>query len=63
MVNNKEDYENCITKNVIETYFNGNSGLTLEEAGDYYFFSSVGKHCEAGVKLHVTVTNPLKFSQ
>ncbi|BAT73006.1 hypothetical protein LR48_Vigan11g020400 [Vigna angularis] len=60
---NKEDYENCTTKNVIETYFNGNSSVTLEEAADYYFFSSVGKHCEAGVKLHVTVTNPLKSSQ
>ncbi|QCD85105.1 stellacyanin-like [Vigna unguiculata] len=60
---NKEDYEHCSTRNVLHTYFKGNSSVTLEKVGDYYFFSSVGKHCEAGMKLHVTVTNPLKSSQ
>ncbi|XP_061337844.1 mavicyanin-like [Gastrolobium bilobum] len=52
---NKEDYDNCTSKNTMYTYFKGNSTVTLEKPGDYYFFSSVGKHCEAGQKLWVNV--------
>ncbi|KAJ1405944.1 Phytocyanin domain [Sesbania bispinosa] len=52
---NKEDYECCTTKNTIHTYFDGNTAFTLDKAGEYFFYSSVGRHCEAGLKLRVTV--------
>ncbi|KAL2342697.1 hypothetical protein Fmac_003982 [Flemingia macrophylla] len=51
----KDDYDNCTTRNIIHIYFRGNSSIPLKKPGDYFFFSSVGKHCEAGQKLHVTV--------
>ncbi|KAK7318133.1 hypothetical protein RJT34_02831 [Clitoria ternatea] len=51
----KTDYDNCTTKNSIATYFMGNSYVTLDKPGDYYFLSSVGKHCEAGQKLWIHV--------
>lgn len=54
-IGSKEDYGNCSSLNVIRTHFFGNSRVTLDKPGDYFFFSSVGKHCEAGQKLWVTV--------
>ncbi|TKY60698.1 Early nodulin protein 1 [Spatholobus suberectus] len=59
---NKDDYEHCTTRNTLHTYFRGNSTVTLGRAGDYFFFSSVGKHCEAGQKLQVTVPQGSKSS-
>ncbi|CAJ1937307.1 unnamed protein product [Sphenostylis stenocarpa] len=50
----KDDYENCTNTKVIRSLVLGNSTVPLEKPGDYYFFSSVGKHCEAGQKLHIT---------
>ncbi|RDX95346.1 Early nodulin-like protein 1, partial [Mucuna pruriens] len=51
----KNGYDNCSTRNTIYTYFKGNSSVPLEKPGDYFFFSSVGKHCEAGQKLWINV--------
>ncbi|KAK7358545.1 hypothetical protein VNO77_00478 [Canavalia gladiata] len=53
---NKEDYDNCSIKNTINSYVRGNSSFTLDKPGDYFFISSVGKHCEAGEKLSITVS-------
>ncbi|KAK7369760.1 hypothetical protein VNO80_11804 [Phaseolus coccineus] len=58
----KEDYDNCATMRIKRTFIVGNSPVTLEKPGDYYFFSSVGKHCENGLKLHITVTDQPKSS-
>ncbi|KAG5030021.1 hypothetical protein JHK87_013535 [Glycine soja] len=52
----KNDYDHCTTRNILHTYFRGNSSATLEKPGDYFYFSSVGKHCDFGQKLHVTVS-------
>lgn len=35
----------------------GPTTFNLTTAGDYYFITSFGKHCEYGQKLHVTVDN------
>ncbi|KAG5135496.1 hypothetical protein JHK82_020227 [Glycine max] len=41
---------------VLQISSRGNSSSTLEKPGDYFYFSSVGKHCEFGQKLHVIVS-------
>ncbi|WJX54036.1 hypothetical protein P8452_39965 [Trifolium repens] len=51
----KNDYGNCTSRNTLRTYFRGNSSVVLDKPGDYYFFCSVGKRCEAGQKLWVNV--------
>ncbi|MCH89004.1 early nodulin-like protein 1-like, partial [Trifolium medium] len=51
----KNDYGNCTSRNTIQTYFRGNSSVVLDKPGDFYFFCSVGKRCEAGQKLWVNV--------
>ena len=51
----KDDYGNCTTRHKIDTYFRGNSSVVLDKPGDYYFFCTVGKRCEAGQKLWVNV--------
>ncbi|ESW32132.1 hypothetical protein PHAVU_002G295800 [Phaseolus vulgaris] len=58
----KEDYENCATMRIIRSFINGNSPVVLDKPGDNYFFSSIGKHCENGVKLHIVVADQPKSS-
>ncbi|PON44313.1 Phytocyanin domain containing protein [Parasponia andersonii] len=53
----KEDYETCTQNNVIQMYYEGPTILNLTQTGDYYFYNGVGKHCEAGQKLHINVGN------
>lgn len=52
---NKEDFEACSQKNVINMYYNGPTILKLNHTGDYYYYCGVGKHCEAGQKLHINI--------
>uniref|UniRef100_A0A2N9FXV0 Phytocyanin domain-containing protein n=1 Tax=Fagus sylvatica TaxID=28930 RepID=A0A2N9FXV0_FAGSY len=52
---NKEDFEACTQKNVIDMYYKGPTTLDLTETGDYYYYCGIGKHCEVGQKLHITV--------
>ncbi|KAL1355744.1 hypothetical protein AAHE18_05G134400 [Arachis hypogaea] len=52
----KDDYDHCSMKKTLAQYFMGNTTLTLNHCGDYYFICSVGKHCEATQKLKITVT-------
>ncbi|XP_019422654.1 PREDICTED: mavicyanin-like [Lupinus angustifolius] len=54
-VGTRDDYEHCSGTNIIQTYFFGKTAITLDKPGDYFFFSSVGKHCEAGQKLMISV--------
>lgn len=51
----KEDFEACTQNKVFNMYYDGPTILNLTQTGDYYFYNGVGKHCEAGQKLHITV--------
>ncbi|CAB4280082.1 unnamed protein product [Prunus armeniaca] len=57
VVVNKEDFDKCTQKNVIYMYYNGPTIINFTTTGDNYYYSGVGKHCEAGQKLHVKVVN------
>ncbi|KAI4326854.1 hypothetical protein L6164_019381 [Bauhinia variegata] len=52
----KEDFDICAMRTDLEQYYAGNSEITLDKPGDSYFFCSVGKHCESGQRLHITVS-------
>lgn len=47
----KEDFDACTEKKVVNIYRNGRTITGLPQAGNYYYYSGVGKHCEAGQKL------------
>jgi hypothetical protein len=51
----KEEFEACGQKDVINMYYKGPTILKLREIGDYYYYCGVGKHCEAGQKLHIKI--------
>lgn len=53
----KEDFDACGQKHVINMYYNGPTIVNLTETGEYFYYSGVGKHCEAGQKLHIKVVN------
>ncbi|KAI4338707.1 hypothetical protein MLD38_023732 [Melastoma candidum] len=52
-----KDYETCNTVSPIEMHYEAPLILNLTKTGDYYYLSSIGKHCEFGQKLHITVVN------
>ncbi|KAI4302916.1 hypothetical protein MLD38_038609 [Melastoma candidum] len=52
-----KDYETCNTISPIEMHYEAPLILNLTKTGDYYYLSSIGKHCEFGQKLHITVVN------
>ena len=54
---NKEDFEACTQKKVINTYFKGPTIVNFTQPGDYYYYSGIGTQCEAGQKLSITVVN------
>ncbi|KGN53385.1 blue copper protein [Cucumis sativus] len=66
----KADYDTCGEEEVIYMYFLGPTVVNLTKAGDYYYFDGIGKHCEAGQKLHIQVgtkegssgSDPLPFN-
>ncbi|GAB2224668.1 hypothetical protein Droror1_Dr00005434 [Drosera rotundifolia] len=53
----QKDYEVCGNENVIKHYFRGPTIIQLNTTGDYFFYSAIGTHCEAGQKLHIAVVN------
>ncbi|GAB2296695.1 hypothetical protein Dimus_030803 [Dionaea muscipula] len=53
----EKDFETCGNDNVINHYFRGPTIIQLNTTGEYYFYSGIGTHCEAGQKLHITVVN------
>ncbi|KAF3448665.1 hypothetical protein FNV43_RR09378 [Rhamnella rubrinervis] len=55
IVVDKEDFDRCTEKHVISMYYDGPVTLNITRTGDYYFYNGLGKHCEAGQKLHITV--------
>ncbi|GMH28848.1 hypothetical protein Nepgr_030691 [Nepenthes gracilis] len=50
-----KDFETCSDDDVINYFFKGPTVVQLNATGDYYYYSGVGTHCEAGQKLHITV--------
>ncbi|KAF4389355.1 umecyanin-like [Cannabis sativa] len=58
----KDDYEHCTQNNITKAFYEGPLVLNLTQTGDYYFYSGVGKHCEAGHKLHINVGDKQGFS-
>jgi len=53
----KEDFESCGHSHIINQWASGATRVPLNCLGDLYFYSFVGKHCEMGQKLHITVQN------
>ncbi|WCJ36410.1 Cupredoxin superfamily protein [Euphorbia peplus] len=49
----KQSFDGCNTTNVVKTYSNGNSTVTLSRAGDWYFISGNKLYCLGGMKLQV----------
>ncbi|KAK8690598.1 hypothetical protein V6N13_074130 [Hibiscus sabdariffa] len=51
----KESFETCNTTNSLRTYSNGNTTVTLSNAGTSYFACGNRLHCLGGMKLQVNV--------
>lgn len=51
----KPDFDKCEQDDPINMYFQGPTILELTKPGDYYYYDGIGKHCEAGMKLHIVV--------
>ncbi|OIV98257.1 hypothetical protein TanjilG_14846 [Lupinus angustifolius] len=54
----KEAYLNCNTTNPISLKKTSPANFTLDVAGDYYFTSTLDKHCLKGQKLAINVPGP-----
>ncbi|KAG9443548.1 hypothetical protein H6P81_014888 [Aristolochia fimbriata] len=48
-------YDNCNAANPIRYYNNGDTTVTLEDAGYHYFISGLSSHCEKGQKMIIKV--------
>ncbi|KAA8541919.1 hypothetical protein F0562_023071 [Nyssa sinensis] len=56
----KDSYDACTSINSIgNAITTGPANITLNTAGDHYYICTVGGHCQAGQKLHVTVSGTL----
>ncbi|XP_061367551.1 early nodulin-like protein 7 [Gastrolobium bilobum] len=58
LVVEKWDYFHCDSSDPIIAFDNGNSTLTLERSGFFYFVSGDDDHCQNGQKLIVEVMSP-----
>ncbi|KAM6577214.1 hypothetical protein CsatB_029051 [Cannabis sativa] len=54
----KEDYEACNTGRAIKEHKDGNTKVSLDRAGPFYFISGAKGHCQKGQKLIVVVLSP-----
>ena len=50
-----EDYKVCSRSNPIKSYTDGNTTISLDHSGAFYFISGAKGHCEEGQKLEVRV--------
>ncbi|XP_057487739.1 early nodulin-like protein 14 [Actinidia eriantha] len=50
-----EDYKVCNRSNPIKSYTDGNTTISLDRSGAFYFISGAEGHCEEGQKLEVRV--------
>ncbi|KAF9686011.1 hypothetical protein SADUNF_Sadunf03G0114100 [Salix dunnii] len=51
----KEDFDSCNTTNVLRTFTNGNTTVSLANPGTRYFVCGNKLHCLGGMKLQVNV--------
>ncbi|KAF2311654.1 hypothetical protein GH714_025863 [Hevea brasiliensis] len=51
----KEAFNSCNTTNVIKTYTNGNTTVTLSRPGPWFFISGNKLYCLGGMKLEANV--------
>uniref|UniRef100_A0ACD5WB79 Uncharacterized protein n=1 Tax=Avena sativa TaxID=4498 RepID=A0ACD5WB79_AVESA len=49
------DFKACNTANPISGFSSGSDEVELEKPGRRWFICSVGKHCQLGMKLNVTI--------
>ncbi|XP_043715236.1 blue copper protein 1a-like [Telopea speciosissima] len=52
---NKTGYENCIREPIFGMLVTGNDSIHLTALGTFWYICGVGKHCEYGQKLSITV--------
>ncbi|KAL9239433.1 hypothetical protein vseg_013756 [Gypsophila vaccaria] len=55
MIVSEEEYEKCKSQAPIYFSNNGNTAITLDRSGLFYFISGVTGHCELGQKMVVKV--------
>ena len=48
-------YASCSAARPLKVYSNGNSLVRLSRRGTYYFICGIPGHCDAGMKMKVTV--------
>ncbi|KAK9274638.1 hypothetical protein L1049_021889 [Liquidambar formosana] len=53
----EKDFNACTQNEAIDMFHDGPTIILLDKPGKYFYYSGVGKHCELGQKLAVTVTN------
>jgi hypothetical protein len=58
----KENFNKCNTTNVLRSYTNGNTTITLSKPGPRYFISGNKLYCLGGMKLQVNVENNQAYS-
>ncbi|PIN17650.1 hypothetical protein CDL12_09683 [Handroanthus impetiginosus] len=49
------DYKTCNKSNPIKSYNDGNTKITLDKSGPFFFISGAEGHCEKGQKLEIKV--------
>ncbi|CAA6668254.1 unnamed protein product [Spirodela intermedia] len=55
MVVTEEEYGRCNSEQPIVFYNNGETEMTLDHAGTYYFISGLREHCQKGQKMILKV--------
>ncbi|GMQ07077.1 hypothetical protein CsSME_00051428 [Camellia sinensis var. sinensis] len=53
----KNAYDTCDSTSPMSTETNGPANINLNTTGEYYFFCTVGTHCNQGQKLAINVTS------
>jgi len=51
----KQDYESCNVKSPVATFASGRDFITLDKAGHSYFVCGFPGHCQAGLKVAISV--------
>ncbi|XP_051121677.1 mavicyanin-like [Andrographis paniculata] len=57
-VADEEEYEQCRSSHPMFFANNGNTSVTLDRPGLFYFISGVAGHCKRGLKMIVKVLEP-----